>query len=104
MDIIYGQADITIINAGGDHANVGLPGLQPDSREVQRRSANINGCEPIAQAELSLHTSQRSDLDQLAGYHLGYTGLDISRSLPLTAAAHIHSTANNVEVFYRHLL
>ncbi|KAI5926271.1 heterokaryon incompatibility protein-domain-containing protein [Camillea tinctor] len=39
MDQIYSRAYLTIVAAGGEHANSGLPGMQPGSRNISQHSA-----------------------------------------------------------------
>ncbi|KAI0597392.1 heterokaryon incompatibility protein-domain-containing protein [Biscogniauxia sp. FL1348] len=39
MDQIYSRAYLTIVAAGGEHANSGLPGIHPGSRHVLQHSA-----------------------------------------------------------------
>jgi len=43
MDIIYGLASLTIVNAAGDHADHGLPGVRPMTRYKVQEPFHVKG-------------------------------------------------------------
>lgn len=66
MDRIYTSAIITIVAAAGDHANYGLPGIRPGSREPVQYVEIVRGI-PLANrwaihADRSISTSQPRDI------------------------------------------
>ncbi|KAF1992900.1 HET-domain-containing protein, partial [Amniculicola lignicola CBS 123094] len=61
MDTIYKSASFTIIAAGGEDADFGLPGLYPGSRSIQYSTGSIDGV-----GLLSTEKNMRLDLSPWA--------------------------------------
>jgi hypothetical protein len=43
MDIVYGLASLTIVNAAGNHADHGLPGVRPETRHCVQKPLEVKG-------------------------------------------------------------
>lgn len=101
MDTIYAGAYLTIVATEGKHANAGLPGVLPDSRqatEIHQVSSDLSLL--LAQAPIwnTLNICPwskrvrdiRKHICQTVLTCFGYPGLDVSRGFSLCPLATLH--------------